>query len=353
MARISGLLLALCSSLLTLGALEVAARYTTDPTDGHADILALTADARAHSVLMKSDDPELIYVTRPNYSRDGIRISNGQGVLRPDDVAVDKPAGTFRVAVVGDSIAAGHPLRSGPALPFPMQLEARLRERRPGRPTEVLDFAADGYSTLQEARLVETEIARFSPDVLVVAYCLNDPSDSYTPAVWFLDHPAPRSYLLDFVRRRLGYVPSELSPAHPRYTWGAIAWGELYRRDGPLWATVDDGLTRIAAYGRSHNVPTLFLMFPLLFKGDEPVETRQQIDGIYAQVRDAATSKGFRFVDLRDAYSGHSASELRFLPEDPIHPGALGHTLTAQALLSALDANQLLPDSARGVAERR
>src|SRR5678816_2428876 len=110
MARMSGLVLALCSSLLTLGALEIAARYVTDPTDGHADVIALTADARAHSVLMKSDDPELIYRTRPNYTRDGLRISNAQGVLRPDDIAVEKPAGTFRVVVVGDSIAAGHPL---------------------------------------------------------------------------------------------------------------------------------------------------------------------------------------------------------------------------------------------------
>jgi hypothetical protein len=36
----------LLSTLLTLGALEIVARYWSDPTEGNADIVALGADAR-------------------------------------------------------------------------------------------------------------------------------------------------------------------------------------------------------------------------------------------------------------------------------------------------------------------
>lgn len=337
----SPLVLSALSTLLTLGLLEAGARIWADPTDGQADVLAMTNDARTSSIVMKSPDPELIYVTRPNYMRDKTRMSEAHGVLRSTDVTVEKPAGTFRVAVLGDSIAAGHPLRGTATEPFPLQVEHDLNTRA-GTKAEVLTFAADGYSTLQEARLLELEVGRFSPDVVVVAYCVNDPTNSYTPTVWFLDDPAPRSYLADFAKRRLGLTPSELSPAHPRYTWGAINWPELYRIDGPLWRGAEQGLSRIAAWGRERHTPVELVLFPLLLKGDEPKPEQEQAEHIYAQVRTAAERLGLRFLDLREAYRGHQASELRFLPEDPIHPGALGHTLAAHAIEARLEADGLV-----------
>jgi lysophospholipase L1-like esterase len=305
--------------------------------------VALTGDARTSSVLMKSDDPELLYVTRPGYTRNGVRISEAHGILRSDDVDVVKPHNTVRIAVIGDSIAAGHPLRTGPTPPFAFQLEMRLNASTGGRHAQVLLFAADGYSTSQEARLLETTIAPFAPDLVVIAYCLNDPSNSYTPTVWFLDHPGPVSYLLDLVRRRLGLTPSELSPAHPRYTHGTIDWDELYRLDGPAWAGVERSLTRIETFARHHREPVLFVMFPLLLTGQEPPEERARMEHRYEQVRAAAVGHGFHFLDLREAYAGHPAAEIRFLPEDPIHPGALGHTLAAEAIHAALVSESLLP----------
>jgi hypothetical protein len=336
-------LLSLASIVVTLSALEVAARYWADPTGGNADIVALAGDARTTSVLMKSDDRELLYVTRPGYTRDGVRISEAHGILRPDDVEVSKPRGTVRISVVGDSIAAGHPLRSGPTPPFAFQLEQRLNASADSPRAQVLLFAADGYGTLQEARLLETEIAPFAPDALVVAYCLNDPSNSYTPTVWFLDDPGPTSYLLDLVRRRVGLTPSELSPAHPRYTHGTVDWGALYRTDGAAWAGVERALTRIEAFARHHQEPVLFVLFPLLLTGQEPPEERARVERMYEQVRAAAVGHGFHFLDLREAYAGHPAAEIRFLPDDPIHPGALGHTLAAEAIHAALVSKSLLP----------
>lgn len=335
---------ALLSTTLTLTVLELGARRWSDPTEGNAEIVALGADARAMSAVMASPDPEILYVTRPNYTRDEVRISDVNGVLRSDDVTVAKPAGTWRAAVVGDSIAAGHPLRLGDTPPFPLQLEQRLRGRRSTAGAEVLTFAADGYSTQQEARLLETEVARFSPDLVIVAYCLNDPSNSYTPTVWFLDDPAPRSYLLDFVRRRLALTPSQLSPAHPRYTHGAIDWDVLYRPDGPGWQGVEHGLTRIAAFAEGRKIPVLFVLFPLLTTGSEPPADQAQLQRIYGQLRAAAVARRFHFLDLGEVYRNQPASAIRFLPGDPIHPGALGHTLAADAILHSLDAARLLPE---------
>jgi lysophospholipase L1-like esterase len=329
--------LGLASVFVTLAALEIGARFLADPTAGNAEIAAQGAQARAESVHVKSSDPELIYVTRPDYRTNGIRISEAHGVLRAEDVPVAKPAGAFRVAVLGDSITAAHPLRVGGSATFSQEIERRLNAPAGGRRVEVLNFGTDGYSTLQEARLLETNVAAFAPDLVIVAYCLNDPANSYTPTVWFIDGAAPTSYLLDLVRRRLGFTPSPLSPAHPRYTHGSIDWNELYRPDGVAWLGVENALSRLARYGETRRIPVVLALFPLLLTGREPAEEQELAQRLYAQVSDAATRFQIRFVDLRAAFRGHAAEELRLLPEDPIHPNALGHRLAGERLAAEIE----------------
>jgi lysophospholipase L1-like esterase len=331
------------SILAPFAVLELGLRVFGDPSGGHADILAQSAQARAMSVHVKSDDPELIYVTRRSYAANGVRISEAHGILRAADVGERKPPGTFRIAVLGDSITAAHPLRVGGAACFAEHLEQRLNAR-PGSPrVEVLNFGTDGYGTPQEARLLETDASRFDPDLVIIAYCLNDPANSYTPTVWFLDAKHPASYLLDLVRRRAGLTPSELSPAHPRYTHGTIDWDRLYKADGPAWAGVERALERIARYGEARRVPIVFVVFPLLLAGNEPPAERDRAAKMCAQVRAAALRSGFHLVDLGPAFGRHAATQLRLIADDPIHPNALGHRVAAEAILAVLYAERLVP----------
>jgi lysophospholipase L1-like esterase len=334
---------ALSSAAATLVALELGARRFADPTGGNAALVAQGAQARAHSVHTKSDDPELVYVTRPDYTTNGVRISEAHGILQATDVPEKKPDGVFRIAVLGDSIAAAHPIRVGQEKPFGEHLQDLLNTAPGAKRVEVLSFATDGYGTRQEARLLEMRVAPFAPDLLLVAYCLNDPSNSYTPTVWFLDHPEPASYLVDVVRRRLGFTPSELSPAHPRYTHGTIDWDRLYLLSGTPWQGVEDGLTRIARYASERQIAAVLVLFPLLYTGDEPPEEHERAQRMYAQVREAAERHDLAFVDLRPAFGKHAAAELRLVEGDPIHPNARGHRVAAEAILAALDAARILP----------
>jgi lysophospholipase L1-like esterase len=291
---------------------------------------------------MKSDDPELVYVTRPDYTTNGVRISEAHGILQAADASEKPPEGVFRIAILGDSIAAAHPLRVGREKPFGERLQELLNAAPRAKRVEVLSFATDGYGTRQEARLLETRVAPFAPDLLIVAYCLNDPSNSYTPTVWFLDRPEPASYLLDLVRRRLGLTPSELSPAHPRYTHGTIDWDRLYRLSDAPWQGVEDGLARIARYARGRGIPVALVLFPLLYTGDEAAAEHERAQRMYAQIGEAAARHGLVFVDLRPAFAKHAATDLRLLPDDPIHPNARGHGEAAEAIRAALERERLL-----------
>src|SRR5437762_2601421 len=117
---------ALAASALTLGVLEIGARVFSDPTDGHAALVAERAQARAMSAHVASDDPELVYVDRPNYVVNGIRITESHGIVRASDASEAKPPRTLRIAVLGDSIAAAHPIRVGGGKPFADLVEDRL-----------------------------------------------------------------------------------------------------------------------------------------------------------------------------------------------------------------------------------
>jgi lysophospholipase L1-like esterase len=330
------------SVTLTLLALELGFRLFGDPSGGFADVLKQSRQAREYSVHMKSDDPELVYVTRPGYVTDGVRISESHGILQSRDVPVAKPAGTCRIAVLGDSIAAGHTLRVRRARNFSEALEALLNQSDAPPRFEVLNFGTDGYGTLQEARLLETRVSPFAPDVVLVQYCLNDPSNSYTPTVWFLD-ARPTSFLLDFVRRRLGATPSELSPAHPRYTHGAVDWTRLYDPAGPGWRQVVQGFDRIAAWAKPRQVPVVIVIFPLLLDVPDAQAQAPLLGRLHGQVRAAAAHEGFYVLDLAPLFARFTAEELREIPGDQLHPNPRGHELAARAIQELLQAEHLVP----------
>ena len=95
------------------------------------------------------------------FNRDGLRDRT-----RPEE----KPAGFWRVAVLGDSVTLGAEVR--PYEAYPQLLEARLRAE--GRRIEVMNIALWGWSTRQE-RIAYARIARrYHPDQVLLAVCLND-----------------------------------------------------------------------------------------------------------------------------------------------------------------------------------
>ena len=100
--------------------------------------------------------------------------------FRDDAWSADKPAGAYRIAVLGDSIVAA--LQVDHAQVFTSLLQRRLNaESVRGRSVEVLDAGVDGYGTAQELLILRHHVALFAPDlVLLSMYLGNDITDNYT-----------------------------------------------------------------------------------------------------------------------------------------------------------------------------
>jgi hypothetical protein len=90
--------------------------------------------------------------------------------FRDREHQIDKPAGTLRIAILGDSYAEAKqvPLEST----FWARLEQNLRACKTlsTKNVEVLNFGVSGYSTGQELLTLRHYVWRYSPDVVVLGF---------------------------------------------------------------------------------------------------------------------------------------------------------------------------------------
>jgi hypothetical protein len=122
--------------------------------------------------IQPSDNPMRIFEPTPGSSGTGwgTEISINSHGFRGPEIAVKKPAGVKRIAVIGDSITFGNNLPPGHE--YPAQLQQLFDDEN--KNVEVLNLGLGGYDTLQEVATLEEVGLQFSPDVVVLGYCIND-----------------------------------------------------------------------------------------------------------------------------------------------------------------------------------
>jgi lysophospholipase L1-like esterase len=118
----------------------------------------------------------------PNYDGwfAGVPVKiNSLGFRDDRDYAVEKPAGTFRIVVLGDSVTFGHGTRSDTTYPY--LLERQLREWQPEIAWQVWNLGVPGYATSQELAYLERVGAQYDPDLVIVGFYPNDLTGNQRP----------------------------------------------------------------------------------------------------------------------------------------------------------------------------
>lgn len=282
--------------------------------------------ARQASIWMASPHPGLLYQHRPDYVKDGIRWTERHGILRPHDASEAKPPGTFRITLLGDSVAAGL------KLPYEARLGSQLETKLTAalqQPVEVLNFAVNGYDTAHEAALLAALASRFESDLLLLQYCVNDLRPSATPSRWFVD--PPRSYFLDLLTR---FFDRRFVHGYPP----AAYWQTHYQRDQSGWRSVVRGFEEIAAHAREQQTPALLLIYPALSQEGWWAGNAR---GRHRMVTAAGEAAGFVVIDLLPAFADYAVEDLRFEPWDTFHPNALGHEVGVGRVVAGM--RRILP----------
>jgi hypothetical protein len=172
------ILLATASALLALAGAEAAYRIKLRATVGAAP-LGMSETYRVASTAAIEFDRQVGYRYRPNTHLQTVRITDGKPVLLFEQafnaegnvgaLAVDYDQADVKLMVCGDSFTA----ISHDGETWPDQAAKRLAERT-GRDVRQVNLARDGYGILQMFDLAAEEVARYSPDIVLIAFISDD-----------------------------------------------------------------------------------------------------------------------------------------------------------------------------------
>lgn len=259
---------------------------------------------------------------RPSDSvvRAGIRWSTNAQGMRDREYPVDKPAGTFRIAMVGDSIAAGWGVDAERRFESILERAWDERSRRAGGPAvEILDCAVPGHAPGQRWHHFQRVGWPMRPDLVI---CEATEAD--------LGWDERRLRIL--LARGLGFDSPLYRPELESLGIGPGATPEEYKHAlQPHHAEILAGAYRaMEADAAARGVPVVWVLIPRVGRPSDPA----QHDAILALARSAGFA---RVVDASDAYDGLDAARLAVEPDD-FHPNAAGHARLSRRLDDALGA---------------
>lgn len=125
-----------------------------------------------------SADPKIGYEPEPNLNYEGKDLSfydwhgqtNNLG-YRDYQHSIEKDPNVYRIIVLGDSVGQGFYIENYEETFAPV-LEKLLHKA--GKNAEILNFSVSGYNTMQEVETLKEKALIYKPDLVIVAYCLND-----------------------------------------------------------------------------------------------------------------------------------------------------------------------------------
>jgi lysophospholipase L1-like esterase len=133
---------------------------------------------------------------------------NSRGIRGPER-SYDKPPGTYRVLLFGDSFIEGYSVNREDRVAE--QLEKLLSAQDPSRKYEVIALGTAGYSTDQELLWLESEGVKYHPDVVVTMFYMNDVWFNGQSKYWRGEKPV---FVLDDGALKLTNVP--VPSPHPK-----------------------------------------------------------------------------------------------------------------------------------------
>jgi lysophospholipase L1-like esterase len=284
------------------------------------------------AAFVPSESEILLYEPKP-----GAGDVNDYGA-RDFPFEVAKPPGAFRIVVLGDSIGFGFCNDRRPLViedTFPKVLERRLRERF-GPRVQVLNLAVSGYDTVQEAELLARKGLALDPDLVLVAYCLNDAWQASAERVAF-----ERGGMGELLGKSAAFRQLYLGSDLVRFV---VQRSQLLSRRGAATDArqpdrTEQGFARIAELGALHRFETLVATFPLFQSFDAyPREAE------HAAVAAKSSARGFHHLDLLPAFRAASAGDPRVLQGrcNREHPDERGHQVAAEAIERYLLDNDLI-----------
>lgn len=339
----TGLLISAVTMLLCLGSVELVG-YLWERSTAQGPLgWTLVASRRLHLERHGSPDRPY-YLFRPNedYLWEGIPVHINSRGFRTDEFAVPKPAGTYRILNVGDSVAFGWEVRQEDT--YGKQLERMLNARNDGRRYEVINAGIPAWTIEAERNFLLQEGLDYQPDLVLLDVTIVNDIYGSGPAVserqtlfqWLRDH----TYFWPFLTTQARFLlakqrgPEAIPVLNPPHH--AAAYYPLHE-DSPVWDGVWAPIAEMGQACQQRGIRFVVVAFPTAFQLNSAAhpDVPQRVLG------QQSAAAGIEFVDLLpvyrqacdDAVAGACEGYENLLFADVwMHPNPLGHRLAAETL---------------------
>jgi hypothetical protein len=315
-------------------------------------------------VIFRNDQTgEFFYTNTPSAPIEFVYDSNPRGYFEPGNVVrhatnsagfrgpeftEGKPPRTVRLVFMGDSFTFGEGVHFEDTFP---EATARLLQKEFADRSigfESRNFGVGGYNIGQSLSVLKNLAVASSPDVVVLAYVLNDAE----PMLLGFDPVRMRPVRRQRTSKIAEGVSDDLPPdsAFYRLRIVQLAWRTrkvlersrqteafyraLYEPGAEGWRNARRALHEMAKVCEAEKIPLVVMIFPILHELDDG----HPFLDLYAEVAASAEASGARVLDLFPGFRGRSARSLWVHPTDQ-HPNERAHGIAAEQLTAFLGAD--------------
>ncbi len=318
------------SAAVTIGSAELAMRLWQQR--------ARAPHATPHAAPQRDDEiaglSELKWKELARVNVDGIWVgkryrTNSLG-FRGAEVTVDKPEGSHRTVMIGDSITMGQGVSLDET--YAVRIEQILNDAS-DREYQVLNLGIAGYNSRAGVNRLKRDGLQYDPDLIVYGFTNNDlerlPGYRKTRNRHrFQEAREIRSHLWRAVRANWIKLRNFFLPHPDTYIFELE---ENFFRNPAVWSEFTDDLRRLHRLSNDQGSCVVIFVHSLVGDANRFSPYPQFVD----RVEELAQEIGIPVIRSRAYYLGHRPDDLRVSFADH-HPNGLGHELLTQALQAGL-----------------
>ncbi|MFG0316346.1 MAG: SGNH/GDSL hydrolase family protein [Planctomycetota bacterium JB042] len=278
---------------------------------------------------------KVTYRGRPGAAPHVVTMRVNADGFRGPRVVPTKPAGTLRLACLGDSHTFGHGVEEEET--WPAHLRRILADRGGPSSVEVINAGVSAYDTPQERRHLERAVLPLDPDVVILQYYVNDTAirgvEGAPPdPIVALAHPR-RGGAVETLRRWSRLADVALDRVYRRRSLTVYASERLanYEEESAGWRAVAEALTEIRDLLAARDVRFVVALFPFLVRDGGHLTSHEAFE----RVKRFLAAEGIDFLDPEAAFLDAEVDALRISDQD-YHANGEGYRLFAREVAEGL-----------------
>lgn len=277
---------------------------------------------------VRSANPEIGHRNRPNVNLQlmGVNVKTESHGLRDHvERTLEKPPGTYRILVLGDSITFGWGATYEKTFCYLLEKSLNANPPVPGRKFEVLNTGVGNSNTAMEVEYFKEEGIKFQPDLVLLAWFINDAEPTPVPTSNWLAYHSFAFVWLDSA------LDSIMRNTQTRATYREFYRG-LYGDAQPGWQKCQRAFASLASICEEKKIPCRVFLIPEL----HTIGPGYEFKDVHDKIRALAASVKLPTLDLIDAFPNEGDPMQFWVCPSDAHPNDRGNELMAARLDRAI-----------------